>query len=263
MVNFGEVNKKSKTSILSILLFKGLSLLEPDFFFFWFQIPLQLTFGTNASQLPLKNWLQFQFLLPIPHLSVIILILFVLSIGTLFGLLYTIETPPTFLGIHALRASNFDFSNSTLARSSTTLKPSSIILIFSNGLYNTFVRQKLWEEFGASEIELDFYVFDFYFSDDSDSEWVNVLGRLYRGACVLEIKVDDDITVLSAEFDVEGSTTTTTTTTVASVAPNLLELAGDAENNALLPWWNASGDVYNWVFLFSFFFFSIIQARTF
>ena len=118
----------------------------------------------------------------------------------------------------------------TLARSSTTLKPSSIILIFSNGLYNTFVRQKLWEEFGASEIELDFYVFDFYFSDDSDSEWVNVLGRLYKGACVLEIKVDDDITVLSAEFDVKGSTITT----VASVVPKLLELAGDVENNALL-----------------------------
>ena len=77
---------------------------------------------------------------------------------------------------------------------------------------------------------MDFYVFDFYFSDDSDSEWVNVLGRLYKGACVLEIKVDDDITVLSAEFDVKGSTITT----VASVAPKLLELAGDVENNALL-----------------------------
>ena len=49
-------------------------------------------------------------------------------------------------------------------------------------------------------IELDFYVFDFYFSDDSDSVRVNVLGRSYRGACVLEIKVDDDITVLSVDL---------------------------------------------------------------
>ncbi|XP_075661575.1 uncharacterized protein LOC142631313 [Castanea sativa] len=123
----------------------------------------------------------------------------------------------------------------TLARSSTTLKPSSIILFFSNGLYcNTFIREKLREEFGASEIELDFSVFDFdfYSSDDSDGEWVNVnvLGRSYRGACVLEIKVvgednddgddddDDDITVLSA---VKGSTT------VASVVPKLSELAAD------------------------------------
>ena len=87
---------------------------------------------------------------------------------------------------------------------------------------------------------MDFYLFDFYFSDDSDSVQVNVLGRSYRGACVLEIKVDDDITVLRAEFDVKGSTTTI----VASVVPKLLELAGDAENNALLPWWYASGDVY-------------------
>ena len=140
----------------------------------------------------------------------------------------------------------------TLACSLTTLKPSSIILILSNGLYNTLVRQKLWEEFGASEIELDFYVFDFYFSDDSDSEWVNVLGRSYRGACVLEIKVHNDITVLSAEFDVKGLTTKIT---VASVVPKLLELADDAENNALLPWWNASGDEYTWVFFFFFSFY--------
>ena len=94
---------------------------------------------------------------------------------------------------------------------------------------------------------MDFYVFDFYFSDDSDSEWVNVLGRSYRGECVLEIKVHNDITVLSAEFDVKGSTTKIT---VASVVPKLLELADDAENNALLSWWNASGDEYTWGFFF-------------
>lgn len=75
---------------------------------------------------------------------------------------------------------------------------------------------------------MDFSVFDsdFCFSDDSDCEWVNVnvLGRSFRAACVLEIKVvgedndDDDITVLSA---VKGSTT------VASVVPKLSELAAD------------------------------------
>ena len=63
---------------------------------------------------------------------------------------------------------------------------------------------------------------------------------------------------LSAEFDVKGSTTKIT---LASVVPKLLELADDAENNALLPWWNASGDEYTWGFFF--FFPYIIQSRTF
>ncbi|GLT53063.1 hypothetical protein SLA2020_263590 [Shorea laevis] len=47
------------------------------------------------------------------------------------------------------------------------------------------------EEFGASEIALQFSVFDFAFSDDLEGEWINVLGRLYRESCVVEIKVDD------------------------------------------------------------------------
>ncbi|GMY12732.1 UPF0415 protein C7orf25 homolog isoform X1 [Fagus crenata] len=75
----------------------------------------------------------------------------------------------------------------TLAHSTLTLKPSSIILFFSNGLHNSLT-DKLKQEFGASEIELQFSVFDFDFTQDG--EWINVVGRSYREACVLEIKVD-------------------------------------------------------------------------
>ncbi|KAE8099861.1 hypothetical protein FH972_017806 [Carpinus fangiana] len=97
-----------------------------------------------------------------------------------------------------------------------TLKPSSIILFFSNGLGN-FVKEKLREEFGASEIALQFSVFDFDFSEDLEGEWINVLGRLYREACVLEIKVDDvGDTVSSSGCDLKGSS-------VAAVMPRILE----------------------------------------
>jgi hypothetical protein len=102
------------------------------------------------------------------------------------------------------------------AQSMITLKPSSIILFFSNGLGN-FVKEKLREEFGASEIALQFSVFDFDFSEDLEGEWINVLGRLYREACVLEIKVDDiGDTVSSSGCDLKGSS-------VAAVMPRIFE----------------------------------------
>lgn len=100
------------------------------------------------------------------------------------------------------------------ARSSMTLKPYSIILFFSNGLGN-FVREKLREEFGASEIELEFSVFDFDFSEDLDGEWINVLARSYQDACVLEIKVDDIGDIISSPgYDLKGAS-------VAAVTPRL------------------------------------------
>ncbi|XP_040995663.1 uncharacterized protein LOC121241871 isoform X2 [Juglans microcarpa x Juglans regia] len=102
------------------------------------------------------------------------------------------------------------------ARSSMTLKPYSIILFFSNGVGN-FVREKLREEFGASEIELEFSVFDFDFSEDLDGEWINVVARSYQDACVLEIKVDDIGDIISSPgCELKGSS-------VAAVAPRLSE----------------------------------------
>lgn len=102
------------------------------------------------------------------------------------------------------------------ARSSMTLKPSSIILFFSNGL-GSFVREKLRDEFGASEIELEFSIFDFDFSEELDGEWINVVARSYQDACVLEIKVDDIGDVISSPgCDLKGSS-------VATIAPRLPE----------------------------------------
>lgn len=76
------------------------------------------------------------------------------------------------------------------ARSSVALKPSSIILFFSYGL-NREIYEKLKNEFGAAELGLEFSVFDVDFSEDLEGDWINVLSRTYREACVLEIKVNE------------------------------------------------------------------------
>lgn len=75
------------------------------------------------------------------------------------------------------------------ARSSLTLKPSSVILFFSNGL-DQCVCEKLQGEFGAYECAVEFPDCSFDFLEEPESEWINVLARSYRGACILEIKVD-------------------------------------------------------------------------
>lgn len=93
------------------------------------------------------------------------------------------------------------------ARSSVALKPSSIVLFFSIGL-SSLVYEKLKEEFGATELELEFSVLDFDFTEDSESDWINVLGRTYREACILEIKVFEIRHAIEAELsecDVNGS----------------------------------------------------------
>lgn len=93
------------------------------------------------------------------------------------------------------------------ARSSVALKPSSIILFFSIGL-SSLVYEKLKEEFGAAKLELEFSFFDFDFTQDSESDWINVLGRTYREACILEIKVFEirhAVEIELSECDVKGS----------------------------------------------------------
>ncbi|EXB23630.1 hypothetical protein L484_006213 [Morus notabilis] len=76
------------------------------------------------------------------------------------------------------------------ARTSVALKPSSIILFFSNGLKSE-IYEKLKDEFGAVELGLEFSVFNFDFSEDLEGDWISVLSRTYREACVLEIKVNE------------------------------------------------------------------------
>ncbi|XP_059661630.1 uncharacterized protein LOC132307782 [Cornus florida] len=75
------------------------------------------------------------------------------------------------------------------ARSSITVRPSSVILFFSNGLDDS-VRGKLEDEFRASKFGMEFSYFDFGFSEELEGEWINVLVRSYQQACVLEINVD-------------------------------------------------------------------------
>ncbi|KAK6243896.1 hypothetical protein QUC31_010305 [Theobroma cacao] len=79
------------------------------------------------------------------------------------------------------------------AQSTNTLRPFSIVLFFSNGLTN-FIHQKLQDEFGASKLALEFSDFDF--CEEFEGEWINVILRSYKEACILEIKVDrvvDDV----------------------------------------------------------------------
>lgn len=95
------------------------------------------------------------------------------------------------------------------ARSAVALKPSSIILFFSNrnGL-SSIVCNKLKDEFGATEFPLDFPVLDFNFDISKEAgEWTNVLvARTYQEACAFEIKVSDTRNaVLSSESDVKDS----------------------------------------------------------
>lgn len=75
------------------------------------------------------------------------------------------------------------------ARSLQALEPCSIILFFSHGL-DQFILERLRDEFRATEYNFSFSDFDFGFSE-IDGDWVNVLPRSYKEACVLEIKVND------------------------------------------------------------------------
>lgn len=91
------------------------------------------------------------------------------------------------------------------ARGDRTLGPSSILLFFSNGLPE-FLRQKLRDDFGALESELEFSVFDFRFCEESEDGWVNVVGRSFAEACLFEIKVDhDENTLPDSSHVLEGS----------------------------------------------------------
>ncbi|XP_068503062.1 uncharacterized protein [Phaseolus vulgaris] len=72
------------------------------------------------------------------------------------------------------------------AQSNLTLRPSSVILFFANGLA-THIYNKLRDELGASEIKLDFSVFSSDVLEETEGDWINVIARSYRNSCVLEI----------------------------------------------------------------------------
>ncbi|PIN09365.1 hypothetical protein CDL12_18043 [Handroanthus impetiginosus] len=73
--------------------------------------------------------------------------------------------------------------------SPVTLRPSSIVLFFSNGLEDN-VYQQLRCEFGAVDLEMEPFSYEELNLDD---EWTNVmLGRSFPDACVVRIEVDKD-----------------------------------------------------------------------
>ncbi|XP_010540035.1 PREDICTED: UPF0415 protein C7orf25 homolog isoform X2 [Tarenaya hassleriana] len=79
------------------------------------------------------------------------------------------------------------------ARSATTLRPSSIILFFANGL-PAFVYDKLKREFGALDFNfgLDLSMIDFDYDEELEVGWVNVVQtRSYGEAITVEIKLTD------------------------------------------------------------------------
>ncbi|CAN8239645.1 unnamed protein product [Cochlearia groenlandica] len=82
------------------------------------------------------------------------------------------------------------------ARSTTTLKPSSVILFFANGLLWPIL-EKLKDEFGAVDFDFgldsDSSMFDFECEETmEEGEWVNVVrNRSYKEAVSVEIKLID------------------------------------------------------------------------
>ncbi|KAK6148175.1 hypothetical protein DH2020_019087 [Rehmannia glutinosa] len=74
-------------------------------------------------------------------------------------------------------------------QSPVTLRPSSILLFFSNGLSGN-VYQKLRSEFGAVDLEMERFSYE---ELELEDKWTNVvLGRLFPDACVVEIEVGKD-----------------------------------------------------------------------
>ncbi|MED6120234.1 hypothetical protein PIB30_019024 [Stylosanthes scabra] len=72
------------------------------------------------------------------------------------------------------------------ARLTLSLRPSKVILFFANGLAD-HVREKLRDEFVASEIGLEFSVSSSVAFEETEGDWINVITRSYKDACVLQI----------------------------------------------------------------------------
>ncbi|KAL2334395.1 hypothetical protein Fmac_015608 [Flemingia macrophylla] len=92
------------------------------------------------------------------------------------------------------------------ARSNLTLRPFSVIIFFSKGLA-THIYNNLRDEFGASEIGLDFSAFISVKLEETEGDWINVIARSYKNACVLEIlPADGKEVVLNSGCDFQAST---------------------------------------------------------
>ncbi|KAK4428201.1 hypothetical protein Salat_1589100 [Sesamum alatum] len=78
--------------------------------------------------------------------------------------------------------------------SPVTLKPTSVVLFFSNGLDDN-VYEKVRCEYGAVDLKLEPFC---YQELELEDDWTNVvLGRLFPDACVVKIEVDQDVCVMA------------------------------------------------------------------
>ncbi|KAI3454277.1 hypothetical protein Pfo_010940 [Paulownia fortunei] len=86
-------------------------------------------------------------------------------------------------------------------QSPVTLRPSSIVLFFSNGLDDN-VYQKLRCEFGAIDLEMEPFSYE---ELELEDKWTNVvLGRLFSDACVVQIEADKDSHGMEKTISVPG-----------------------------------------------------------
>uniref|UniRef100_A0A1J3G9X3 UPF0415 protein C7orf25-like protein n=1 Tax=Noccaea caerulescens TaxID=107243 RepID=A0A1J3G9X3_NOCCA len=91
------------------------------------------------------------------------------------------------------------------AQSTTTLKPSSVILFFANGLPCS-ISEKLKDEFGAKDFNFgldsdsDSEMLDFDCEETTEGDWINVVrARSYKEAVSVEIKLMDQFDSLPSE----------------------------------------------------------------
>ncbi|XP_043716771.1 uncharacterized protein LOC122664831 [Telopea speciosissima] len=111
------------------------------------------------------------------------------------------------------------------ANSSLTLKPSSIILFFANGL-DKVLSQKVGDEFGASEFGKEFSNFDSDISEELEGDWVKLHARSFRGASIFQIKFDFMNIVSSLEPGLKDPLPGTATLKLPKYQSNLV--LGDA-----------------------------------
>ncbi|CAA6655716.1 unnamed protein product [Spirodela intermedia] len=74
----------------------------------------------------------------------------------------------------------------SVARSTVSLKPDSIVLFFSKGLTET-ISKNLVNDFGASELGNQFFFPEFRTFEELECGWINVVGP---GSCAFEINID-------------------------------------------------------------------------
>ncbi|KFK41779.1 hypothetical protein AALP_AA2G171000 [Arabis alpina] len=91
------------------------------------------------------------------------------------------------------------------AKSTMTLKPSSVILFFANGLLSS-IHERLREEFGAQDFD---FGLDFDCEEMLEGEWVNVVRtRSYKESVSVEIKlIEDECDTLESEVVVQEEST--------------------------------------------------------